>query len=81
MGLFGRGKDNKVGRVCTECGRTLLAGEWTQRSVGDDGEGLPRVVVLGQAGGGVGVVVLNADEPPRRAAGKLAPGPAGGVFG
>ena len=40
MGLFGRGKDNKVGRVCAECGRTLLAGEWTQRSIGDDGEEL-----------------------------------------
>ena len=40
MGLFGRGKDNKVGRVCVECGRTLLAGEWTQRSIGDDGEEL-----------------------------------------
>ncbi|MGO8683366.1 MAG: hypothetical protein ACLQUT_02120 [Thermoleophilia bacterium] len=40
MGLFGRGKDNKTGPVCAECGRTLLAGEWTQRVVGDDGEEL-----------------------------------------
>lgn len=40
MGLFGRGKDNKAGPVCAECGRTLLAGEWTQRVVGDDGEEL-----------------------------------------
>ncbi len=35
--LFGRAKDNHDDTVCSSCGRTLLAGEWTQRIVEDDG--------------------------------------------
>jgi hypothetical protein len=35
--LFGRAKDNHDDTVCSSCGRTLLAGEWTQRIVDDDG--------------------------------------------
>jgi hypothetical protein len=35
--LFGRAKDNHDDTMCSSCGRTLLAGEWTQRLVGDDG--------------------------------------------
>ena len=37
MGLFGRGKDDRDEVACAQCGRTLLAGEWTQRVVDDDG--------------------------------------------
>jgi hypothetical protein len=37
MGLFGRGKDDRDDLACAQCGRTLLAGEWTQRVVDDDG--------------------------------------------
>ena len=36
--IFGRGKDEPDQAVCAECGRTLLAGEWTQKVVGADGE-------------------------------------------
>ena len=35
--LFGRGKEDVDESTCVECGRTLLAGEWTQRLVDDDG--------------------------------------------
>jgi hypothetical protein len=35
--LFGRAKDNHDDTICSSCGRTLLAGEWTQRIVDDDG--------------------------------------------
>lgn len=35
--LFGRGKDDESELSCCHCGRTLLAGEWTQRVADDDG--------------------------------------------
>jgi len=35
--LFGRTKDDRDDTVCSACGRHLLAGEWTQRVVEDDG--------------------------------------------
>ena len=35
--LFGRTKDDHDDTVCSNCGRTLLAGEWTQRVVDNDG--------------------------------------------
>lgn len=35
--LFGRGKDEESELSCCRCGRTLLAGEWTQRVADDDG--------------------------------------------
>jgi hypothetical protein len=35
--LFGRAKDHRDDTMCSSCGRTLLAGEWTQRLVDDDG--------------------------------------------
>lgn len=37
MGLFGRGKHEASGSVCSECGRSLLAGELTHRVVDDEG--------------------------------------------
>ena len=33
--IFGRGKDDPDQAVCAECGRTLLAGEWTQKVIDD----------------------------------------------
>ena len=35
--LFGRSKEDNDETICATCGRTLLAGEWTQRLVDDDG--------------------------------------------
>jgi hypothetical protein len=35
--MFGRGKDEGDQPACAQCGRTLLAGEWTQKLVDDDG--------------------------------------------
>jgi hypothetical protein len=35
--MFGHGKDERDQAVCAECGRTLLAGEWTQKVVDADG--------------------------------------------
>ena len=36
--IFGRGKDDPDQAVCAECGRTLLAGEWTQKIVDGSGD-------------------------------------------
>jgi hypothetical protein len=36
--IFGRGKDDQDQAVCAECGRTLLAGEWTQTVVDERGD-------------------------------------------
>ena len=36
--IFGRGKDEPDQAVCASCGRTLLAGEWTQQVTDTDGE-------------------------------------------
>jgi hypothetical protein len=38
--IFGRGKDEPDQAVCASCGRTLLAGEWTQKISDEDGEKL-----------------------------------------
>lgn len=35
--IFGRGKDDPERVVCAQCGRTLLAGEWTRKVAGADG--------------------------------------------
>lgn len=35
--LFGRGKNDNDEATCAACGRTLLAGEWTQRLEDEDG--------------------------------------------
>ena len=36
--IFGRDKDDTEQAVCAECGRTLLAGEWTRKVTGPNGE-------------------------------------------
>ena len=38
--LFRRSRQPTDGSTCARCGRTLLAGEWTQRQVADDGSEL-----------------------------------------
>jgi len=47
--IFGRDKDDQGQAVCAECGRTLLAGEWTQTVVGADGEALVICSLCGQS--------------------------------
>jgi hypothetical protein len=47
--IFGHGKDEPDQAVCAECGRTLLAGEWTQKVVGADGEELLICSLCGQS--------------------------------
>ena len=36
--IFGRDKDGTEQAACAECGRTLLAGEWTRKVTGPNGE-------------------------------------------
>ncbi|HET6496018.1 MAG TPA: hypothetical protein VFH61_11730 [Thermoleophilia bacterium] len=36
--IFGRDKDGTEQAVCAQCGRTLLAGEWTRKITGPNGE-------------------------------------------
>ena len=47
--IFGRGKDDQDQAVCAECGRTLLAGEWTQKVVDEHGEERLICSLCGQA--------------------------------
>jgi len=47
--IFGRDKDDQDQAVCAECGRTLLAGEWTQTVVSADGEELVICSLCGQS--------------------------------
>ena len=46
--MFGRGKDETGQAICAECGRTLLAGEWTQKVVDADGKELLICSLCGQ---------------------------------
>ncbi|MCX6362932.1 MAG: hypothetical protein NTW58_01945, partial [Actinobacteria bacterium] len=55
--MFGHGKDEPDQAVCAECGRTLLAGEWTQKVVDADGEELLICSLCGQAR------ALSGEEP------------------
>ena len=47
--IFGHGKDQPDQAVCAECGRTLLAGEWTQKVVDADGKELLICSLCGQS--------------------------------
>ena len=47
--LFGKNKDTSGEAVCNECGRTLLAGEWTQKIEDDNGSELLLCSLCGQA--------------------------------
>jgi hypothetical protein len=46
--MFGRGKGEPDPAVCAECGRTLLAGEWTKKVVDADGEEILICSLCGQ---------------------------------
>ncbi len=71
--LFGKNKDASDEPVCYQCGRTLLAGEWTQKVEGEDGEerllcslcGTARLATTGggrpKAGNGAGAAA-DADD-------------------
>ena len=51
--IFGRGKDDQDQAVCAQCGRTLLAGEWTQTIVDEHGDERLICSLCGQAYVGV----------------------------
>ena len=61
--IFGRGKDDRDQAVCAECGRTLLAGEWTQTVVDDRGNERLICSLCGQAYAGAGEPVAQAPTP------------------
>jgi hypothetical protein len=62
--IFGRGKDDQDQAVCADCGRTLLAGEWTQTVVDERGEERLICSLCGQAYGGErGDAVTSAPAP------------------
>ncbi|HEX5641329.1 MAG TPA: hypothetical protein VFZ86_03205 [Thermoleophilia bacterium] len=61
--IFGRGKDDQDQAVCAECGRTLLAGEWTQTVVDEHGEERLICSLCGQAYTGGSEPVAAAPTP------------------
>ena len=61
--IFGRGKDDQDQAVCAECGRTLLAGEWTQTVVDEHGEERLICSLCGQAYSGHSEPVAAAPTP------------------
>ncbi len=61
--IFGRGKDDQDQAVCAECGRTLLAGEWTQTVVDEHGEERLICSLCGQAYSGGSEPVAAAPTP------------------
>ncbi len=61
--IFGRGKDDQDQAVCAECGRTLLAGEWTQTVIDDRGDERIICSLCGQAYAGSSEAVAAAPAP------------------
>ncbi len=61
--IFGRGKDDQNQAVCADCGRTLLAGEWTQTVVDEQGEERLICSLCGQAYAGVSEPGAGAPAP------------------
>jgi hypothetical protein len=61
--IFGRGKDDQDQAVCAECGRTLLAGEWTQTVVDEHGDERIICSLCGQAYAGQHEPVAAAPAP------------------
>ena len=61
--IFGRGKDDQDQAVCADCGRTLLAGEWTQTVVDEHGDERLICSLCGQAYAGVSEPVAAAPAP------------------
>ena len=61
--IFGRGKDDQDQAVCAQCGRTLLAGEWTQTVVDEHGDERLICSLCGQAYAGQNEPVAAAPAP------------------
>ena len=61
--IFGRGKDDQDQAVCAQCGRTLLAGEWTQTIVDEHGDERLICSLCGQAYSGDNEPVAAAPAP------------------
>jgi hypothetical protein len=61
--IFGRGKDDQDQAVCAECGRTLLAGEWTQTIIDEHGDERLICSLCGQAHAGQSDAVAAAPAP------------------
>ena len=61
--IFGRGKDDQDPAVCAECGRTLLAGEWTQTVIDEHGDERLICSLCGQAYTGHNEPVAAAPTP------------------
>jgi hypothetical protein len=61
--IFGRGKDDHDQAVCAECGRTLLAGEWTQTVIDERGDERLICSLCGQAFAGSDESVAGAAAP------------------
>ena len=61
--IFGRGKDDQDQAVCAQCGRTLLAGEWTQTVVDEHGEERLICSLCGQTYAGGNEPVAAAPTP------------------
>ncbi len=61
--LFGRTKDDRDDTVCSACGRHLLAGEWTQRVVEDDGSERYICALCARAAAAPGPSPTTAIEP------------------
>ena len=61
--IFGRGKDDQDQAVCAHCGRTLLAGEWTQTVVDEHGDERLICSLCGQAYSGVSEPIAAAPAP------------------
>ncbi len=61
--IFGRGKDDQDPAVCAECGRTLLAGEWTQTVIDEHGNERLICSLCGQAYTGQNERVAAAPTP------------------
>jgi len=62
--IFGRGKDEPDQAVCAECGRTLLAGEWTQKVIDADGQELLICSLCGQTHALSGAEPVAASSTP-----------------
>jgi hypothetical protein len=61
--IFGRGKHDHDPAVCAECGRTLLAGEWTQTIIDEHGDERLICSLCGQAYAGAGEAVAASPTP------------------
>ena len=61
--IFGRNKDDRDEAVCAECGRTLLAGEWTQTVVDEHGNERLICSLCGQAYAGHADPVAASPAP------------------